>query len=454
MGGRFISAARAKAIRAARRRAAAARSHTGIKPKPKKRNPPKRRRTARKTVTRRKATTRRKTTRTNSARAVAARKAAATRRAKAAARSAAAKKAAATRRRNARKKTTRSNPPKRRKTVARKRRRRSKASYAKAARKAAATRRRNKAKRSRAAKKGARRRKRVRSNPPAKRKRRFTGRKKRSVRYSRQKMRLRPAPRKRRKTYRLGRKTRRNKRTGRKSYTYAAKRVSRNPMTAMKAALKNTMPVFGGLLAIRVINGLLKDPLNKAIATSPTLAKYGALIAPAVGFIGACWLGPKILKGKPRFVQGLQIGATIALGDALIKQFVVPMAATITSPMAKNVVASLAGYDDMGVQGYGAYISDPTGYSLPAQHAQDIAGYGLDVQEAMALDEYVRHRGGLPPDGRRARGPVRHRVQQQVANHAAGASRPTPAAIQLGRLSHYGKPSPLRRVRLRGEDHA
>jgi len=399
MGGRFISAARAKAIRAARRRAAAARSHTGIKPKPKRRNPPKKKRTA---VKRRPAA--RKTTRTNSrARATAARKAAATRRSKALARSAAAKKAAATRRRNARKTTTVRSNPKRRKPVARKRRRtRSKASYAAAGRKAARTRAAKKSKRSRAGKKGARKRRRtksgrftrktVRGNPPKRRKRRS---RKGAVRYSRQKMRMRPAPYKRKRPYRMGRKTVRSKRTGRKHYRYQPKRVSRNPMTAMKAALKNTMPVFGGLLAIRVINGLLKGPLAGVTASSPMLAKYGSLIAPAVSFIGACWLGPKVLKGKPRFVQGLQIGATIALGDALIKQFVIPMSLTMQPGVAKNVVGSLAGYDDMGVLGYGAYIGDPTGYSLPSQHAQDISGYGLDVQEAMALDEYVPEGYGL-----------------------------------------------------------
>lgn len=59
--------------------------------------------------------------------------------------------------------------------------------------------------------------------------------------------------------------------------------------------------------------------------------------------------------------------------------------------MVKTIGAALAGYDDLGVQGYGygAYIADPTGYSLPAAHRMLEPGVGLDAHEAMALDEYV-----------------------------------------------------------------
>jgi hypothetical protein len=241
-----------------------------------------------------------------------------------------------------------------------------------------------KAARSRAAKKGwARRRRKGTARKSTRRRRRAVylnppkRRKYKSKRHRRVRMRTKPYSRKYRKGYI------RRRRTKRGNWHY---RITRNPMTALKGTIKRAIPIYGGMLAVRVACGLIDAQLKKKPQTG-FMAKAAPYL-PAVATFGLSLFAGKLIKGKPRWVEGIQLGAAFTLFDVVVRQLVKPALLKMESPTMKTVAGALAGYDDMGVQGYGygAYISDPTGYSLPVEHAGPI---GLDVEEAMALGEYV-----------------------------------------------------------------
>jgi len=161
----------------------------------------------------------------------------------------------------------------------------------------------------------------------------------------------------------------------------------RNPLNTLKAAL----PIYGGILAIRVATTLIKKYAGKYLG-EPTAAaaKYGPA---GIAFLFATLVAPKIkpLAANTKLLEGMKLGATIALGDVLIRELVMPSLVKSQNETLAAIGAGLAGYDDLGVQGYGygEFIADPRGYSLPAAHQTMEPGVGLDAQEAMALDEYV-----------------------------------------------------------------
>ena len=170
--------------------------------------------------------------------------------------------------------------------------------------------------------------------------------------------------------------------SGRRRY-YRHTVVQRNPINALKKAL----PIYGGFLAAKILTKLAGDFLVPKLGTLPEAAKQ--LLPAGLMFIGATMLAPKLLKGKAKLLEGLQMGATLSLLDTIVKQFIAPQLPT--AGIMGTIRGALSGYDDMGVQGYGygSYIADPRGYSLPPAHATMEPGVGLDAHEAMALDEYV-----------------------------------------------------------------
>ena len=171
----------------------------------------------------------------------------------------------------------------------------------------------------------------------------------------------------------------------RRRWAPGLKRVGRNPM----ATLKRSLPIYGGILAIRIVSGLLKKYVADKYMT--TLGAAAPYVPAGLAFLFATLAAPKIkaIANNQALLQGIQLGATVALGDVVIKNLIQkPMLASQTE-LVQVIGGSLAGYDDLGVQGYGAYIADPTGYSLPAAHRTVEPGVGLDAHEAMALDEYV-----------------------------------------------------------------
>lgn len=161
----------------------------------------------------------------------------------------------------------------------------------------------------------------------------------------------------------------------------------RNPLNTLKSAL----PIYGGILAIRVATTLIKKYAGKYLGEPATAAaKYGPA---GIAFLFATLVAPKIkpLARNTKLLEGMKLGATIALGDVLIRELVQPALRDSKNETLQAIGAGLAGYDDLGVQGYGygEFIADPRGYSLPPAHQTMEPGVGLDATEAMALDEYV-----------------------------------------------------------------
>lgn len=301
-------------------------------------------------------------------RRAAARKAAATRAAKKAKRSLAAKKAARTRARHLKGAATVAKKRRKSKKSKSTKRRGRRLTHAQAVAlgrkggKAAARKRRRRAKSARPGKARRRRARRVVVSP----------RRKRTVYYR---------TKKRGKLRRATLRVRRVKRKGARSYGRLT--VSRNPLSAMKGMLKSGLMLYGGILGMRVVNNLLKQYVVPKLGTS--LPAKLVPVLPALGGFVLAAFAPKLLPGKTALVNGLQAGAVVALGDALVNTFIRPS-------LPANVQGLLAGVDD----GYGAYGRFGYGYgeylNPPAQRS---IGMGTDVSEAMALDEYVQQPGGL-----------------------------------------------------------
>jgi hypothetical protein len=153
---------------------------------------------------------------------------------------------------------------------------------------------------------------------------------------------------------------------------------------------KKVLPMYGGFVAARIIKGLADTHIvSKYIAprlgTTPLWVQ--SAVAPALTLGLSVFLGPKMLKGKTggAVLEGLQVGSLITLLDTVLK-------GTVGGSLPASISGAFGGYDDMGVMGYGygAYMADPTGYSLPPAHG---VGMGLDAHEAMALSEYVPDNG-------------------------------------------------------------
>jgi hypothetical protein len=341
-GGKFISKAAVKRSRAAKRRAKA--------------NPTPKKRVVRKAAPKKRAAPKRKaaTPRKDPKRVAAGKKAARTRK----------RRAAAPKKTVRKRKTT----AKRRKTVAK----RKDPKRVRAAKKAARTRAAKKAARSRAAKKAARSRKKA----PRRKK---TTRRKKAVRRKGvvRNLRLRKPGSRKKRTYQVRRRKRR--------YTIGAKK---NPMKAMKTALSRGAAFWAGLTGMRVINAALKIHVTDRFAASLP-AQIAPLLPSLAGFIASTVIVPRVTK-KKTFVESLQMGATVAMIDAVFNTFVKPALPASMVPYFSGYgemtvyepVAEYVDYDNRLGEGMSEYVPDNR--------------YGqFQVTEALAMDEIdYMQRGG------------------------------------------------------------
>lgn len=179
------------------------------------------------------------------------------------------------------------------------------------------------------------------------------------------------------------------KRRGKRRLSPRLKRVRRNPMNT----LKKSLPIYGGFLAIRVASSYLGGYIAKQ-EWGTKLGKAAPFVPAGAMFLLSTLVAPKIgfLRKNAKLLEGMQLGSAFALFDVAVKNLVAPALAGTAPDLAR----ALSGYDDVGVMGYGgygSYIADPTGYSLPPAPAVAEPGVGLDVTEAMALDEYIADPG-------------------------------------------------------------
>lgn len=360
---------------------------TVAKRKPAKRKTAARKPAKRKTAARKpaKRKTARKTTRSRASYKKAARKAARTKKLNAAKRSAAGKKAARTRRRG-KKRTVSSKRTtvKRKKTATKRRGKLTKAQRSAAARKGARTRRRNQMAKRTVSKK---RRTYKRKKSVSRRTRKYKTRARKPLGRYKGKRRYVRSGRKRggkwarhpKRTYATIR--RRKRRTSRARAHNQRYHVRKNPIAALKAMVKDGIFTFGGILGIRALSTLLeKNVFNSATFQTGALASVAPLLAPGVAMLLAA-LAPKFITGQPKLVQGLQAGATLVMFDALLKTvlkqvdtngsispYLLPGAATTV------LVTTAPAAAQQGWGGYNEYVGSPM---------------GLEVESAMALDEYV-----------------------------------------------------------------
>jgi hypothetical protein len=343
-------------------------------------------------------------------RRAAGKKAARTKAAKHAARVAAGKKAARTRkRREAAKKTARKTTRRKttRKTTRRKTTRKKKMSKATRDKISRALKRHHRkktkgnpmAKRRRRKKTTRKRRRRTKRNPPVskkrggmrkRRRRRSPSRSKRPLgrplRRGKRQVRFKSAPRRgaRRRVYKI------RKKPGR-----APRVVVGNPIKAMGRMLKDGAYTFAGVLAIRALGYTLqKHVFSKSTALSTgTMAMIAPVLPSAAGLLLAA-LAPK-MKLPANLTRGLQAGATLVFFDAILTQFLKKFAPTASPYLLPGAVA-----------GYGLheYVGAPMGLEVEeamalneyvANPAHQLTGMGgFDVEEALAMDEQHQFESG------------------------------------------------------------
>lgn len=203
-----------------------------------------------------------------------------------------------------------------------------------------------------------------------------------------------------RRAHRITRRRYTHKRTGRPHFRHRLGIVKRNPgLGDIGALVKKVLPIYGGMIAARVITGVVDKNVIQAYLVGadkvikPENAAYAKMAAPGLTFLLSVLFGPSVLKGPTggQLLEGLQLGSLVTTFDTILSAIL---------PVNAKAYIGLTGYDDMGVlgyggyrRGYGAYMADPTGYSLPPAHATLEPGMGLDVHEAMALDTYVPDNG-------------------------------------------------------------
>lgn len=224
-----------------------------------------------------------------------------------------------------------------------------------------------------------------RKRKPAARRRKYKTRARKPLGRYKGKRRYTRSGRKRGGTWAKGRKRRRtySKVNRRKRRTTRAKAhrqrywVRKNPISALKAMVKDGAYTFGGILGIRALCHVLETKVfsqSTALSTG-AMASFAPLLPPAVAMLLAA-LSPKVIKGQPKLVQGLQAGATLVMFDAVLKTVLtkVDPAGDIAKYLlpGASTPAAAAGWGGMN-----EYVSSPMG------------GMGLEVESAMALDEYV-----------------------------------------------------------------
>lgn len=167
------------------------------------------------------------------------------------------------------------------------------------------------------------------------------------------------------------RRVKKYRRKGRRVRGYRGRRNIRlNPMTNLKRMVKEGVYTFGGILGIRALCKVLDVHVFKKVGSlqTGTMGKIAPMLPAAAAMLLAA-LSPKVIKGSPKLVQGLQAGATLVFFDAALEAV---LKAVDTSGAIRQYL--LPGAPAVGYYGYNEYVSSPM---------------GLEVESAMALDEYV-----------------------------------------------------------------
>ena len=131
----------------------------------------------------------------------------------------------------------------------------------------------------------------------------------------------RPAPRKARSRSYVARHTYKN-RKGKAYYRYSLWRPAKKNdwMANLKSAVSTALPVFGGLMVSRVGGAMLQ---KYVFSKNDSLKAHGHLLAPAALLLASAVLGPK-LKLSPKLYNGLAMGAVMGLADAVVQKYVAP----------------------------------------------------------------------------------------------------------------------------------
>jgi hypothetical protein len=179
---------------------------------------------------------------------------------------------------------------------------------------------------------------------------------------------------KKRQYRRIYRRIKAHKRKGRRVRAYRRNQgIRTNPMTNLKRMVKEGVYTFGGILGIRALVHVLDQKVIKGMITDQTgaMAKIAPMLPAGIAMLLAA-LAPKMIKGQPKLVQGLQAGATLVFFDTAL-------AAVMKAVDTQGTISPylLPGAPAMGGWGYGAY------------NEYVAAPMGLEVESAMALDEYV-----------------------------------------------------------------
>jgi hypothetical protein len=155
-----------------------------------------------------------------------------------------------------------------------------------------------------------------------------------------------------------------------------------NPMAALKSMVTDGMMTFGGILGIRAVCHLLKvNVFDKQSAFSSGAMKTIAPVLPSAVAMLLAALSPKVIKGQPKLVAGLQAGATLVFFDSVLK-------AVLESVDTNNAIAPYL------LPGTQTTVILPTTQAPAASGGWGMNEYvgspmGLEVESAMALDEYV-----------------------------------------------------------------
>lgn len=152
--------------------------------------------------------------------------------------------------------------------------------------------------------------------------------------------------------------------------------VRLNPMANLKRMIKDGVYTFGGILGIRALCYVLEDKVfSKSTALSTgAMAKIAPVLPAAVAMLLAA-LSPRVIKGSPKLVQGLQAGATLVFMDSVLEAVLKAVDTKgAISPYLLPGAKAAASTSGWGGWGMDEYVASPM---------------GLEVESAMALDEYV-----------------------------------------------------------------
>jgi hypothetical protein len=155
-------------------------------------------------------------------------------------------------------------------------------------------------------------------------------------------------------------------------------------MKSMKQALAKGAAFWAGLTGMRVINSALKIHVTDRFAASLP-AQIAPLLPSLAGFLASTIIIPRVTR-KKAFVESLQMGATVAMIDAVFNTFIKPS-------LPASMVPYFSGYGEMTVY---EPVSEYVDYDNRLGDYVPDNRYGqFEVTEALAMDEVdYMQRGG------------------------------------------------------------